>query len=55
MSEERKRKISVELQQEDEVVGPIPAGAAGNTKKRKGSRPMILIGEHPFLFLDPGP
>ena len=41
--EQRKRKISVEGPpggDEDEVIGPLPVGEGGGTKKRKG-KPCI--------------
>lgn len=37
--EQRKRKISVEgppVEEEDEVIGPLPAGGGSGTKRRKG-------------------
>ena len=39
--EQRKRKISVEGPpggEEEEVIGPLPVGSGGGTKKRKGWR-----------------
>ena len=38
--EQRKRQISADGPpggEEDEVIGPLPAGERGGTKKRKGS------------------
>ena len=42
--EQRKRKISVEGPpggDEDEVIGPLPVGEGGGTKKRKGKSYII--------------
>ena len=39
--EQRKRKISVEGppdEVDDEVIGPLPVGGGGGTKKRRGMR-----------------
>ena len=49
--EQRKRKISVEGppdEVDDEVIGPLPVGSGGGTKKRRGMR---LIWREFWIFL----